>query len=133
MTRQVLHIPGKVRLEHDPERKCFIMHWSSYHGPHYRQAIETLLAEVKAHGALTYISGASRPTDVQSQEDLAWIAVRMQEMPKLGVKRVVVVQPSSFVAKMGSRKLGQTAVSAGLERLEVATLDEALALARARA
>jgi len=131
MNREVLHVPGKVRLEHDPEHRCFIMHWSSYHGPHYRTAIETLLRELKAHGAATYISDASRPTDVQSQEDLAWIATRMQEMPKLGVKRVVVVQPASFVARMGARKLGQTAASAGLERLEVATLDEALALARA--
>jgi hypothetical protein len=131
MVRQVLHEAGKVTLEHDAEHGCFIMHWFSYHGPHYRQAIEALLKEIRAHGAVTYISDASRPTDIQSQEDLAWIAIKMKEMPRLGVKRVIVVQPSSFVAKMGSKKLGQTAASAGLERVDVNTLAEALSLVRA--
>jgi hypothetical protein len=70
------------------------------------------------------------PTDVQSQQDLAWIATRMQELPKLGVKRVIVVQPASFIAKMGSKKLAASAASAGLERVEVASLGEAMALAR---
>lgn len=130
MLRTITDEPGKFRLEHDPEHDCYIMHWRSYHGPHYRKAIETLLAELGKQRASTYVSDASQPTDVQSQEDIAWIALRMQEMPRLGVKRVIVVQPASFIAKMGSKRMAATAASVGLQRTEVGSLGEAMALTR---
>lgn len=130
MVRTITDEPGKFRLEHDAEHDCYIMHWRSYHGAHYRKAIETLLAELSKQRAATYVSDASAPTDVQSQEDMAWVVLRMQEMPKLGVKRVIVVQPASFIAKMGSRKIAATAASAGLQRIEVGSLGEAMALTR---
>ena len=122
--------PGKAVLEHDAARGLYVMHWSSYLGPHYRKAIEALLAAVKKTGARVYISDASRPTDVQSQDDLKWIATVAAQLPANGVKQMIVVLPSSAIAKMGARRLGKTMLEHGLHRHEVASLDEALALAK---
>jgi hypothetical protein len=122
--------PGRVLLEHDPANSVYVMHWHSYLGPHYRKAIEALLASVKKTGARVYISDASRPTDVQSQDDLKWIATVARQLPANGVKQMIVVLPKSSIAKMGAKRLGSTMVENGLERHEVASMEDALALSR---
>jgi hypothetical protein len=123
--------PNKGVLEHDAERKLFVMHWYSFHGPHYRKAIDALLAALKEHGGRAYISDSSRPTDVQSQEDLKYVTSAAAVMVKAGIKEFVVVQPRSAIAKMGARRVAQVASDSGVSKHEVATLDEALQIARA--
>lgn len=124
---------NKVILQHDPARKLFVMQWITYHGPHYRKAIGALIEATKQYGATTYISDASRPTDVQSQEDLKFVAEAAQELAKSGVKTFIFVQPKSLIAKMGAKRVMQAANDQGIQRHEVASIEEALALVRARA
>ena len=130
--KTILTLPGLTRLDHDPVAKIFAMHWSSYHGPHFRQAIETMLAECKRSGVFAYISNASAAKDVPTQPDFQWVESHVKpELLKAGLKRFITVVPASAIAKMGTQRFGKVAANAGVETYTVASLDEALEAAKA--
>lgn len=130
--KTILTLPGLARLDHDPAAKIFVMHWTSYLGPHFKQGIEALLAESRRSGIFAYISNASAAKDVPAQPDFQWVESHVKpELLKAGLKRFITVVPQSAIAKMGTQRFGKVAANAGVETYAVASLDDALDAARA--
>jgi hypothetical protein len=121
---------GKVKVEHDPGEKLFAIHWSSLNGPHYRKAVDLMVAAMKEHGVRTYISDSSAAKDVQTQEDLAYLHIVAQQIVEAGAKVFIAVTPASAIAKMGANKVAKAAEGVGVQRHAVATYEEALKVAR---
>jgi hypothetical protein len=131
--KTVYEAAGKCRLEHEPESKTFMVHWSSYHGAHFRAGVEQLLALVKAHGVLTYITDVTRVTDVPLQEDFQWIENTVKPALKAGgLKHFVTVMPASSIAKMATNRIGKVASSAGVDVHQVASVAEAIDVAHGK-
>lgn len=122
--------PNLVTVEFDPALRTYATHWQSYHGPHFRRAIEALLVEVKKTGLDAYISDASVAKDVPQPADFQWVETVVKvELVKGGIKRFITILPASAIAKMGASRFGKIASTAGVETWQVASLAEALAAA----
>jgi hypothetical protein len=121
---------NKVRVEYDASAKVHAIHWFSLHGPHYRKAIEAMIAHMRKNATLNYISDSSAAKDVQTQEDLEYVKVAAGHLAQAGVKRFVVVMPASAIAKMGANKVVKTAADVGIERHVAPNYDEALRIIR---
>lgn len=125
--------PELVSVEHDPGARCFITHWKSYHGPHFRRAVEAMLKEVARHGIDAYISDASAARDVPEQADFQWVeTVVKAELLKGGIKKFITVVPASSIAKMGATRFGKVASTAGVDTWQVASVADALAAAHGK-
>ena len=125
--------PGLAQLQYDPDRKLYVIHWSSYHGPHYRRTLEAMLAEVKKTGLKTYITDASLAKDVPLSEDFEWVEkVAKPALVKGGLEKFITVLPASAIAKMTTTRIGKVASSAGLEICQAHSMEEALKFADGR-
>lgn len=125
----VYEAPGKVRLEKDRTRRLYVAHWKSLLGPHYRAACQAMLDDAKRSGGVAvYVSDPHEAKDVQSQDDLAFAGEVVKALIANGCKRFVVVSPQSAVTKMGANRMGRVVDAAGVERVMVTTLAEALRL-----
>ncbi|MFZ5442611.1 MAG: hypothetical protein ACOZQL_21560 [Myxococcota bacterium] len=119
--------PNLVTLQHDAALRCYAMHWQSYHGPHFRRAVEAMLADVKKNGLDAYISDASVAKDVPQPADFQWVESHVKaELVKGGIKKFITIIPASAIAKMGANRFGKVASNAGVETWQVASMAEAL-------
>lgn len=123
--------PNKVSIEYDPVGKIYSLHWKSLNGPHYRKALDFLLAHLKKNGLKSLISDSSAAKDVQSQEDLAFVQGAVGQLSQYGARCYVAVVPASAIAKMGMKKVVQAMETTQLVRHTAPTYDEALTIARA--
>ena len=126
----IFSAPNLATVEHDPARKRFVSHWSSYHGPHFRKGVEAMLTEARKSGAHAYIADASQAKDVPSQEDFQWIETYVKpELLKAGLQMFITVMPASSIARMATARTGKIAAQAGVQSHAVASLAEAHAVA----
>ena len=96
-------------------------------GPH------PLLADARENGIVAYVSDPHEARDVQTQQDLTFATTVVEELIALGCKRFVVVAPQSAFTKLATNRLGMVVDAKGVERIVVASLDEALATTGAAA
>lgn len=126
----VFEAPGKVRLERDASRKLYVAQWQVLCGPHYREACQAMLDDARRHGIAVYVSDPHAARDIQSRDDLLFAATVVNELIALGCRRFIVVKAQSAVTQMSTNRMGKVVDGTGTQRQVVATLEDALALAR---
>lgn len=128
--RVIFEVEGRVRVERDERRGIYVAHWQRLNGPHYRAACTAMLDDAKKRRGLEcYVSDPHEARDIQSQEDILFATFIVKELIALGCTRFIVVSPRSAVTKLATNRMGRVVDEAGVERVMVESLDEALQLA----
>ncbi|PZR18517.1 MAG: hypothetical protein DI536_01160 [Archangium gephyra] len=124
----ILELEGRVRIER--QHRTYVATWLRLNGPHYREACTAMLDDVKKRGGLEcYVSDPSGARDIQNQEDIFFATAVVKELIDRGCRRFIVVSPRSAVTKLATNRMGRVVDDAGVERVMVETIDEALQLA----
>ncbi|MFZ5442610.1 MAG: hypothetical protein ACOZQL_21555 [Myxococcota bacterium] len=120
--------PNLVTIEHDPQTRCFVSHWTKLNGPHFRRALEALLAAARLHGIEAHLSDAGRVSDLPALADFQWAETFLRsELVRAGLRRFINVVPTTTVVSLGAVRFGRVAASASVETWQVGSLNEAFA------